>query len=94
MAYESYKQVTPAYFEVAMKEKYSRDNTSSQILDMLYASMYTDFGYCYSSTLNGIGMLRQLAADKTPDFASWYAKKEAGAKEALDNLIALYMENN
>ncbi len=91
MAYESYKQVTPAYFEVAMKEKYSRDNVSSQILDMLYNSTYTDFGYCYSSTLNSIGMLRQLAVNKTADFASWYASKEAGAIEALNKLIDLYM---
>ena len=94
MAFESYKQVTPAYFEVAMKEKYSRDNISSQILDMLYESTYTDFGYCYSSTLNSIGMLRQLAANKTADFASWYASKEAGAIEALNKLIDLYLENN
>ena len=92
MAYHAYQLMTPAYFEVAMKEKYSRDAISSQLLDVMYASMYTDFGYCYSSTLNGIGMLRDLAGNKTADFASWYASKEAGAKKALDDLIKLYLE--
>ena len=92
LAYEAYKTVTPAYFEVALKSKYSRDDVSSQLLDVMYQSMYTDFGYCYSSNLNGIGMLRNLAASKTADFSSWYAGKEAGALAALDKLVALYME--
>ena len=93
MAFNSYKTVTPAYFEVALKSKYTRDDVSSQLLDVMYHSMYTDFGYCYSSNLNGIGLLRNLAANKTADFSSWYAGKEAGALAALDKLIALYNEN-
>jgi len=92
LAFNAYKTVTPAYFEVALKSKYSRDDVSSQLLDVMYQSMYTDFGYCYSSNLNGIGMLRNLAASKTADFSSWYAGKEAGALTALDKLVALYME--
>ncbi len=92
MAFQSYQLVTPAYFEVAMKAKYSRDNLSSQLLDVMYESMYTDFGYCFSSKLNGIGMLRNLAADKTADFASFYAEKEEGALAALDDLMELYLE--
>jgi len=92
MAFEAYKNVTPAYFEVALKEKYSRDNTSSQMLDMIQQSLYTDFGYCYSGVLNNIGTLRELAKLQTTDFSSWYAKKENGAITALEELIALYIE--
>ena len=92
MAFHAYKLITPAYFEVAMKQKYSRDDISSQLLDIMQASMYTDFGYCYSSKLNSIGMLRELARNATADFASWYASKEESALKALDELIALYME--
>jgi len=91
MAYHSYKLVTPAYFEVAMKAKYSRDDISSQLLDIMYESMYTDFGYCYSSNLNGIGLLRDLAKQKTADFTSWYASKEEGAIDSLEELVNLYL---
>jgi len=91
MAFESYKKVTPAYFEVAMKQKYSRDDTSSQLLDMIYSSMYTDFGYCYNASLNYIGHLRPLAQSKTADFASFYASKEAGAIIALEEFVNLYL---
>ncbi len=93
MAFGAYQLVTPAYFEVAMKEKYSRDSVSSQLLDIMYDSMYTDFGYCYASTLNKIGYLRELVVNKTADFASFYASKEAGALKALDDLVALYLDN-
>jgi len=92
MAFHAYRLMTPAYFEVAMKEKYSRDAISSQLLDVMYASMYTNFGYCYNSTINSVGSLRPLAQNKTADFSSWYAAQEAGAQKALDDLIKLYLE--
>jgi len=91
MAYQAYKTITPAYFEVAMKAKYSRDDISSQLLDVMYESMYTDFGYCYASNLNSIGLLRELARGKTADFTSWYASKEQGAIDALEKLVDLYL---
>jgi len=90
MAFRAYKYMTPAYYEVAMKAKYSRDNVSSQLLDVIHDSMYTDFGYCYNAKLNSIGHLRPLAQSKTADFSSWYASKEAGALTALEELVELY----
>jgi len=93
MAYEAYKKVTPAYYEVALKEKYSRDNTSSQMLDLIHDSMYTNFGYCYASMLNNIGYLRDLVNRKTTDFSSWYATRENGALTALDELVELYLNS-
>ncbi len=91
MAYRSWKLVTPAYFNVALKDKYTRDNTSSEMLDMILESAYTNFGYSYSSLIGGIGILRDLAKNKTSDFASWYASKIDAARKGLDDLIALYM---
>ncbi len=91
MAFQSYQLVTPAYFDVAMKEKYSRDNLSSQMLDIIHENTYTNFGYVYSSTLKDLGMLRPLAREKSADFASYYATREEAALLALDNLIDIYM---
>ena len=92
MAVLSYKTVTPAYFEMAMKGKYSRDNTSSQILDMLAENMTTDFAYAYNLSLKDIGMLRPLIINKTKDFASWYASVIGPAQIALDELVAAFTE--
>ncbi len=35
MAYESYKSVTPAYYESALKVKYTRDDVASQMIDII-----------------------------------------------------------
>ena len=93
MAYQSYVLVTPAYYEVALKAKYQRDSVSTQMVDLIWSTAFTDFGYCYSSTISGLGTLRKLANDKTPDFASYYASQETAAKDALKNLIDMYLKN-
>ncbi|MBQ2708444.1 MAG: hypothetical protein IJF67_09265 [Clostridia bacterium] len=91
MGYYNYTSVTPAYFEVALKVKYSRDDKTSQVLDIISASAYTNFGYVYASQLNGLGYLRSLASAQTKDFASWYAGLEETAKTGLDKLVATYL---
>ncbi len=93
MAFESYTTVFPAYYEVTLKLKYARDSMSTKMIDIIWDAAFTDFGYAYSSNLGGLGMLRQLAKDKTPDFASYYASKEASAKSSLQNLIDMYLAN-
>lgn len=40
--YESYKTVIPAYYETALKTKYSRDAESSGKLDLIFASRRID----------------------------------------------------
>ena len=44
LAEESAKITTPAYKNVIMKGKYSRDNQSSQMLDLLYETRVYDLG--------------------------------------------------
>nr|MBQ4320530.1 hypothetical protein [Clostridia bacterium] len=91
MSYHAYRLITPAYFEVALKAKYSRDDVSSQMLDLMASSLYTDFAYVYSSDLNDIGMLRPLMKQKTSDFASWYAGVEEGVLAKFDQLLDVYL---
>ncbi len=94
MAADNYRYVTPAYFEVALKTKFARDEISSQIIDMIKNSSMTDFLYANNYSLNStnIGLIcRYLVSNKTPDFASRYAAIEANAQAALDKLIDLYL---
>ncbi|MCR5263863.1 MAG: hypothetical protein K6D94_08325, partial [Clostridiales bacterium] len=46
---ETYKTVVPAYYEIALKVKYARDNESIQMLDMIMANRVFDFGYVYDN---------------------------------------------
>ncbi|MBO5219696.1 MAG: hypothetical protein J6C52_09715, partial [Clostridia bacterium] len=95
MALYNYKHVTPAYFEVAMKVKYTRDEKSSQIIDMISQSAYTNFGYAYYLSLGGnICAYRSFVAAQSNDFASWYASGSPAVIEGLKTLSDLYLGNN
>ena len=82
--------VTPAYYEVARKVKYSRDDVTSQMLDLINASAFTNSRYVYASLMDSLSDFRQFVSGGADDFASWYAGKEAAALTALQNLIDLY----
>ena len=93
MAYESYLSVTPSYYETALKTKYTRDNLSSQIIDLLHDTAMTDMAYIYQDAFSSVGYAgRNLIASKKSDLASWYAKKEKAALKNMQKLIDKYNE--
>ncbi|MGI6743063.1 MAG: hypothetical protein ACOX4O_05290 [Eubacteriales bacterium] len=73
---EGYKTVVPVYIETALKVKYTRDNESVQVLDMLIANRYFDFGYVYDGWSGGSFWLEGLIQKHNNDWESHYAKNE------------------
>ena len=51
MASESYRTVTPAYYETALKVRYSGSVESWEMLDMITKNVYVDGGVLYTKTL-------------------------------------------
>lgn len=91
MCAESYRTVTEAFFDVALKLKYARDDVSSKMLDLIRDSIVFDFGMVYSQALESVmQMFRDVA--KTADFntASRIAAKLKVSQAKLDNLLATY----
>ena len=91
MAAESYKQVTPAYFEVAVKTKYSEAPEDAKMYDLILNSIKFSFGYCYSTeSLKGgkgglpIGALFRIIND---DLAQKYDENDEVYEENLQKLI-------
>lgn len=88
IAAENWRTVTPAYYEIALKTKYTRDDTSCVIVDMIHESGTTDFAYAYNRQLGGVGqIMRKLAEQKSSDFASAYAQIKTSAEAGLVELI-------
>lgn len=66
MCAESYRLVTPAYYEVALKVKYARDSEASAMLDLAVSSIYLDFGYIYNAYLgNPTSIFRSILNTST-----------------------------
>ena len=73
----SWQKVIPAYYEIALKDKYNRDSQTGAMLDIIRDSLIFDVGYLNSFALSTAGHLFvQLAREGRTDFASAYAKNE------------------
>ena len=84
---ETYKQVVPALYDVAFKVKYARDETVTEILDMILAGRFFDFGYIYDGW-NGVAFLTQdCLSNKSSDYASKYAARETKALAHYEKII-------
>ena len=96
MAFESYREVLPAYYETALKIKYTRDATEDAliIIDMIHANVTTDFGYVYNYALNNVGLImRELMGSRSPDFISRFERMEARVETSLERIVAAYLDN-
>ena len=54
MGYYSMKLVTPAYYDKALKERYTRNLEDAQIIDMIHAGIYADFAVLWSQKLDNV----------------------------------------
>ena len=52
LAYYSYKMVVPAYYETALKERYSRDVNTKVMLELIREHAVLPFEYAYSTALD------------------------------------------
>ena len=51
LASESYKNVIPVFYDVALKTKSARDEESSAMIDLIRDTLTFDFGYINSGAL-------------------------------------------
>ncbi|MBQ7983645.1 MAG: hypothetical protein IJ302_08745, partial [Clostridia bacterium] len=91
-----YEKVIPAYFEVALQTKASRDNDSADMLNIIKAARIYDFGY-YNADASGAYANEFVNFIDTPslgrNFTSWYEKNEKAATKALEKVIKEYTDD-
>ena len=88
MAYISYQTVTPVYYESALKAKYSRDEQSSRIIDLLHDAGMTDIAYVYTGALSGLGtVMRTYMIQNNSNVASSFARQSGMYEKALEKMI-------
>ena len=84
----NHEKVLPAYFETALKTKYSRDDDSARMYDLIRESMFLDFGYTYcNATGNAIATVFRGAFN-----GNRVASLLASNKEVLETTLRDYIE--
>jgi len=88
MGSESYKNLTPVYFDIAMKVKYTRDETSSKMLDIVREGAYLNFASIYNVRIGAPwNLLRNMMDVKKNNFTSWFERNEPMMKSRLNEVI-------
>ncbi len=91
MAAETYANVYPVYYDVALKSKYSKDEATASMIDLISAGAAFDVSFMYGTYLEMLPyMFRGCLNLKTTDIASTYAKAEKKIEKALDKIYAMY----
>ena len=86
MAYESRYTLLPAYYEVMLKTKVSRDSDSEEMLNIIFGNMAYDLGGIYNfGGIVGELMYHTMTFKRT--MASFYEKNESKANKDIDKLV-------
>jgi len=92
LAAESHKHLVPAYYEVALKTKYSRDEESVRMLDLIFDGVVYDFGLLYAIPSFDIYQTLLCAGKGADTFASEVEKASTRAEKKLQDILDLYDE--
>lgn len=91
LSYDSYKNLVPIYYDTIITTKFTRDEESGAMLDIIYNSRVFDFAYVYDNWNLAFAFSTMLDA-KTENFTSYYEKKEKVEIKQLEKVLALYDE--
>ena len=92
LAAEGYKTVVPAFYEIGLKTKYARDTESAEMLEIITASRYFDYGYFDASINWNYSYIGRSILFEAKDLASFYQSTKNAAQENLDKLYEQYLE--
>ncbi len=87
---ESWRSVVPAFYEIALKYKYTRDEESIGMLDLITAGRVFDFGFVYDGTRGCSFIIQTLITQKSKDIASYYAKNEKSILKQYDAIFEYF----
>ena len=93
LAAESYRTVTPAYYEQTLKRKSQRDSDSWDMLDIVFRNRLWDLGYY--ARWGGIddSFIQQIKKG-TGSFSKWYKSASKQATKAINKYIEAYKKSS
>ena len=83
--------VTDAYYDIALKDKYSRDDESGEMIDLAREGAKINFGYFHAVPLGSAAQIfRTLLAKKMDTFVSYWAENQNGYNRSLGKILKSY----
>ncbi len=89
---ESYKQVTPVYYETALKEKYARDEKTVGMIDLVMKGRVVDMGFVYDGFLGAGYIPATLVQKNDSNVESYLQKNEKKINARYEQVITYFTE--
>ena len=89
-AFESIITTVPAYYDISLKMKQSRDEESGEMLDLIRSNMIYDFAYFNGFSLSDLTNLFNDVLSNNGDIVSTYDKRSGAIEKSLNDLIESY----
>ena len=87
------RTASPAYFEIAMKTKFSSDEDTARMYDIIHSGMKLDFGYIFSNIMEGpVTSIFINSVKEGGVYASKLASNSQKVVQALDAYIGTICE--
>ncbi len=87
---ESYRRVTHAYYDTALKYKYNRDPQAVEMLDIITGNIRFDFAYCYNQSLNTVAAVFRTVLESKSSIskaASTIRGKQRNTEKSIAQLV-------
>ncbi|MCL2813138.1 MAG: extracellular solute-binding protein [Oscillospiraceae bacterium] len=89
IAHGGAKYIRPAYYDVMLKTKFSRDEESSAMLDIIFASRSADIGYI-DNVGSIVSDLQNTIQKRENAFVSTFEKRAGAIEKDLSKIIEAY----
>ena len=90
----SYKYVVPAYYDVTLKVKGTRDENSIEMLDLTFDGRVVDFAFVYDNWKGYAFALQDvLKKGNVQEYASYYKKFEKRATAHFEDVYEQFLEH-
>ena len=88
---ESYKTVFPAYYDVALKSRYSAEPATAQVVDLIMAGRKLDFTFQFGEKLSRLPYLfRDMVVANDTAVASRYKKIQKSLNKQIQSFMKIY----
>lgn len=92
LACEGYNDIIPAYYEVALKDKYSRDDGTVEMLDIISNSAYLDFADAFYTELGISDYFAGYVMAGQSNLVSSFESQRKSLQTKLDKLYESFEE--
>jgi|LSQX01.2.fsa_nt_gb hypothetical protein len=92
LAADTYYNVYPVFYDVAMKNKYSQDEKTAEMVDLVVENAVFDFSFMYGVYMEYLPYLfRFHVVERNPDIISDYKRKEKAINKKIQLVYELYL---